>query len=52
MKAIIQDVIAMTPAVIQQVHAAVPAGFPAQIADSILDGISTRAEHMAVELSG
>ena len=52
MKAIIQDVIAMTPTVIQQARAVVPAGFPAQIADSILDGINTRAERMKMELSG
>ena len=52
MKTIIQDVIARTPAVIQQVRAVVPAGFPAQIADSILGGISTRAEQITVELSG
>src|SRR6185503_678158 len=39
MKTIIQDVSAMTPAVIQQLRGALPAGFPAQIADSILDGI-------------
>ena len=49
MKTIIEDVIARTPAVIQQVRAVVPARFPAQIADSILDGISTRAEQITVE---
>src|SRR6266496_610096 len=46
MKTIIQELIARTPATIQQVRAVLPAGFPAQIADSILDGISARAKQM------
>ena len=52
MKAVIEDVIARTPAVIQQVRTVIPAEFPAQIADSVLDGINARAEQMIVELSG
>ena len=50
MKTTIQGVLSRTPAVIQQVRAALPAGFPAQIADSILDGISARAEQLKMEL--
>jgi len=52
MKTIIQDVIARTPVTIQQVRAVVPVGFPAEIADSILDGISARAEQLKMELEG
>jgi serine/threonine-protein kinase HipA len=52
MKSIIQDVIARTPVVVEQVRGVVPAGFPAQIADSILEGISARAEQLAVDLEG
>ena len=48
----IQDVIARTPVTIQQVRAIVPVGFPAEIADSILDGISARAEQLKMELEG
>ena len=52
MKSIIQDVIARTPVTIQQVRAVVPVGFPAEIADPILDGISARAEQLKMELEG
>jgi serine/threonine-protein kinase HipA len=52
MKSIIQDVIARTPVVVEQVRGVVPAGFPAQIADSILEGISARAEQLTVDLKG
>ena len=50
MKIIIQDVIARTPVAIQQVREVLPIGFPAEIADSILDGISARAEQLKMEL--
>jgi len=52
MKTIIEDVIAITPVMIQQVGKIVPVGFPAEIADSILDGISARAEQLKMELEG
>ena len=50
MKAVVQDAIAKTPEVVNRLRGILPAGFPAQIADSILDGISARAEQLAMEL--
>jgi len=50
MKPVIQDVIAKTPEVIKQVRGVVPGGFPARIADSILEGISARAEQLKAEM--
>jgi hypothetical protein len=52
MKPIMQDVIARTPEVIQQVRRVLPTRFPAQIADSMLEGIKAREEQLAAELSG
>ena len=52
MKTIIQEAIARTPEVIKQVRGLIPAGFPAQIVDSILEGISARAGQLAMELPG
>jgi serine/threonine-protein kinase HipA len=50
MKAVVQDAIAKTPEVVNRLRGILPAGFPAQVADSILDGISARAEQLAMEL--
>ena len=36
----------------QKVRAVVPVGFPAEIADLMLDGVSARAEQLKVELEG
>ncbi len=52
MKSVIEDAIARTPAVIQQVEKIVPTGFPAQIAESILEGIKGTARQLAEELVG
>ena len=49
MKTIIQDVIARTPVTIQQAVRLCPVGFPAETADSILDGLSARAEQLQRE---
>jgi len=46
MKTIIRDVIAVA---IQQLGEIVPVGFPAEIANSILDGNSARAEQLKME---
>jgi len=47
MKSVMEDVIARTPGVIEQVHRIVPAGFPAQIADTIFDGIKGTGRQLA-----
>jgi serine/threonine-protein kinase HipA len=52
MKRLILDVIARTPDVIQQMRRILPAGFPQQIAEAILDGIKSHAEQLTTELSG
>lgn len=52
MKTIIQDVVARTPVMIEQVRGVLPEGFPARIADSIFDGIRARAEQLKMELEG
>ena len=50
MKSIIEDLVAKTPAVIEQVRSRLPAGFPPQVAETILDGVRSRAEQLKVEL--
>ena len=52
MQAVLQEVIAKTTAVVKQARAAIPRGFPPQIADSILQGLSARAAQLTAELSG
>jgi serine/threonine-protein kinase HipA len=52
MRSVIEDAIARTPAVIQQVQKIVPTGFPTQIAESILEGIKGTAWQLAEELAG
>lgn len=51
MHSVIQNVIIKTPGVIEQVRGLVSPDFPAQIADSILDGIKARSEQLKTELS-
>ena len=51
MHSVIQNVIIKTPGVIEQVRGLVPPDFPAQIADSIFDGIKARSEQLKTELS-
>jgi serine/threonine-protein kinase HipA len=50
MHSVIEEVIVRTPTVLQQVSGLIPRGFPARIADSILDGIKAGAEHLEREL--
>jgi serine/threonine-protein kinase HipA len=50
MEAIIADVILRTPAVIERVEAAIPKGFPAKIADSILEGVRASSERLQTEI--
>lgn len=47
MQAMIEDVIARTPAVIGQVRKLIPPAFSVNIANSILQGISARAEQIS-----
>lgn len=51
MRTVIGETIAKTPQVIEHVRGIIPAGFPAQIADSILEGINARAAQLSTELS-
>jgi serine/threonine-protein kinase HipA len=51
MKFVLEEVIARTPEVIEQVRNVIPAGFPVQIADAILNGIQARAGQLKTELS-
>lgn len=51
MEAIIADVVSRTPAVIERVGAAIKKGFPAQIADSILNGVRASSERLQSEVS-
>ena len=44
---VIDDIVARTPAVISAVRAALPAGFPASLADSILEGLQDAASRLA-----
>lgn len=44
---ILKDLAAQTPAVIQQVHHALPANFPQHIADTIFKGLSKSADMLA-----
>jgi serine/threonine-protein kinase HipA len=50
MQIVMEDLIAKTPEVIQKVHSILPGGFPARIADSILEGIKTCAAQLTMEL--
>jgi len=51
MQSIVRDVIDRTPDVVKQVHAKIPKGVPAQIADSIMDGIKACTERLKADLS-
>lgn len=46
-EALIEEIVAGTPAVIQAVRNQLPKGFPATVADSILDGLQTAASRLA-----
>lgn len=50
MKVAIEDVVARTPTVIEQVCKLIPPGFPGEIADSMLQGMSARAKQLSAEL--
>jgi serine/threonine-protein kinase HipA len=49
MEAIIADIVSRTPAVIDRVQAAISKGFPAAIAESILDGVRASSERLRRE---
>ena len=51
MEAIIADLVSRTPAVIEQVQSAIPKGFPAQIADTILDGVRASSERLKADMT-
>jgi serine/threonine-protein kinase HipA len=51
MKAIIEEIIAMTPSVIARVKAMLPKGFPDQIAETTFAGIQSCADQVRAELS-
>jgi serine/threonine-protein kinase HipA len=51
MEAIIADLVARTPAVIERVGAALPKGFPARIADTILAGVRASSERLQSDLT-
>ncbi len=46
MEEIVAELVARVPAVIERVQHLVPAGFPAQIADSILNGVRSASERL------
>ncbi|HWQ92847.1 MAG TPA: HipA domain-containing protein, partial [Clostridia bacterium] len=50
MKPILEEVVARTPEVVEQVGRMVPPGFPAPMAEAIFGGINARAEQLAAEL--
>jgi serine/threonine-protein kinase HipA len=50
MNSIIEDLVAKTPAVIERVRNLLPADFPSQIAETILDGLRSRAGQLKAEL--
>jgi serine/threonine-protein kinase HipA len=52
MKPIVEEVVARTPDVVEQVRRIVPPGFPAPIVDAILEGINARSEQLTAELAG
>ena len=51
MEAIIADLVSRTPAVIERVQSLIPKGFPAQIADTIFNGVRASSERLQSELS-
>jgi serine/threonine-protein kinase HipA len=51
LETIIADIVSRTPAVIDRVQAAIPKGFPAAIAESILDGVRGSSGRLRTELS-
>ena len=51
MNSVMEDVIARTSNVIDQVQRIVPSGFPGWIAGTILEGIKESAQQLATELA-
>ena len=51
MPAILADLVTLTPAVLERVGAAIPKGFPAPIADTILAGVRASSDRLQAELS-
>lgn len=52
MRSLAEDVIAKTPGVVEQAQQVLPPGFPAQIADTILEGVRASAGQLAKEFVG
>jgi serine/threonine-protein kinase HipA len=50
MNSIIEELVVKTPSVIEKVRSLLPAGFPPQIAETILHGVHARAEQLKAEL--
>ena len=50
MKSVMEEVIEKTPHAIERVRQLVPAGFPTQIAETILNGVSAAAHRLNKEL--
>lgn len=46
-RAVLDDLVARTPEVLDQVRAQLPPGFPVEVADSILAGVQSAAERLA-----
>ncbi|MGH7972981.1 MAG: type II toxin-antitoxin system HipA family toxin, partial [Limisphaerales bacterium] len=51
MKLVLEDLIARTPRVLDQVRGALPAGFPEDIANAILEGTQCSAQQLTKELA-
>jgi serine/threonine-protein kinase HipA len=51
MPAILSDLVTRTPAVIEKAENALPKGFPAKIADTILAGVRISADRLEAELA-
>ncbi len=51
MPTVIEDVIARTPDVVEQVRRVIPRGFPSEIADSTLEGLRSGSETLKADLS-
>ena len=51
MQSVIEEVIAKTPEVLQQIHSVIPRGFPLHISDSILKGVRACSEGLKKGMS-
>lgn len=51
MATLVREIIDRTPAALDAARQAIPAGFPAAIADSILDGVRAAAQRLGDEIA-